>query len=116
MGRQATARVIRRRTDRRLDRPAQSPHWDDALPRRLAMATQAARPLCLAIFDIDRFKAINDSHGHVLGDTVLREAARALGDSLRARGRCNRAAQHSDRGIQHRGGATSHSPDTKARQ
>jgi diguanylate cyclase (GGDEF)-like protein len=58
--------------------------WEDALPRRVAMAAEAGRPLCLAIFDVDRFKEINDQHSHVLGDAVLRESARALGDSLRA--------------------------------
>jgi diguanylate cyclase (GGDEF)-like protein len=42
---------------------------------RALQAMAAARPLALALFDIDRFKAINDSHGHPAGDQVLREIA-----------------------------------------
>ncbi len=36
------------------------------------------RPTALAVFDIDRFKAINDAHGHPAGDAVLKEVAERL--------------------------------------
>jgi diguanylate cyclase (GGDEF)-like protein len=39
--------------------------------------------LCLAIFDLDNFKQVNDSFGHLTGDDVLKHAAKALRDSLR---------------------------------
>jgi diguanylate cyclase (GGDEF)-like protein len=40
-------------------------------------------PLSLIMLDIDNFKAINDSHGHLQGDVVLRRVARALADTSR---------------------------------
>ncbi|MCU0703858.1 MAG: diguanylate cyclase [Fimbriiglobus sp.] len=48
------------------------------LDRELSRAERHNRPLSLAIFDIDRFKAINDTHGHLAGDTILRQLAAIL--------------------------------------
>lgn len=48
------------------------------LDRELSRAERHSRTLALALFDIDRFKAINDSHGHLAGDTVLRQLAALL--------------------------------------
>jgi diguanylate cyclase (GGDEF)-like protein len=56
--------------------------WDEELVRRLARAA-APRPLTLAILDLDHFKAINDSQGHVYGDEVLRSAAQSMLASVR---------------------------------
>ena len=56
---------------------------DDQLPRDMARALRAESPLCLAIIDIDHFKAYNDTHGHLAGDAVLRECASAWDAALR---------------------------------
>jgi diguanylate cyclase (GGDEF)-like protein len=42
------------------------------------------QPCALAFVDIDRFKEVNDRHGHPMGDTVLRELAKTLQRQLRA--------------------------------
>jgi len=56
---------------------------DVQLPREMARARRAETPLCLAIVDIDHFKAYNDSHGHPAGDIVLRNCAVAWDSQLR---------------------------------
>lgn len=42
------------------------------------------KPISLLMIDIDHFKNINDQHGHVVGDKVLKNVARALAGSLRS--------------------------------
>ncbi len=48
------------------------------LDREIARCTRYGRPLSLLMFDIDHFKKINDDHGHLTGDFVLREMSRRL--------------------------------------
>ncbi len=40
-------------------------------------------PVCLVMFDLDRFKAINDEHGHDVGDVILKEVAGRIRGGLR---------------------------------
>ena len=48
------------------------------LEREIARCARYRRPLSLLMFDIDHFKLINDQHGHLTGDYVLKEMSRRL--------------------------------------
>ena len=53
------------------------------LDREVARSQRHKRPLSVLLFDIDRFKAINDTHGHLCGDFVLRELAECIRSTIR---------------------------------
>ncbi len=53
------------------------------LMRVAARAARNNEPLSLAVIDIDHFKAINDTFGHLMGDEVLRQVAEAMARSVR---------------------------------
>ncbi len=59
-------------------------HFFDLASAELERARRYGRLLALAMIDVDFFKAVNDRHGHLAGDDVLRGLAAALRASLRA--------------------------------
>lgn len=54
------------------------------LEREMGRCHRYARPLSLLMFDVDHFKKINDAHGHLAGDFVLRELASVIRPLVRA--------------------------------
>jgi diguanylate cyclase len=57
--------------------------FDESLTEILEHAQANNEPVCLLMVDIDHFKAVNDSHGHVVGDAVLKQVASAINDTVR---------------------------------
>ena len=55
----------------------------EILTRELSRGTRENAPLGVVVVDLDRFKNVNDQHGHSAGDAVLREAARRLQSGMR---------------------------------
>ncbi len=58
--------------------------WEEELPRELERARRMGTGVCLAMIDLDNFKAYNDRHGHQAGDLVLKEAASAWRAQVRS--------------------------------
>lgn len=59
-------------------------YFEDALAKEFAAAKQQNWPMSVIFVDLDRFKQINDSHGHQAGDQMLRDVAELLTNNLRS--------------------------------
>lgn len=58
-------------------------HALEALDGELRRATRSDQPLSILMIDLDHFKTINDQHGHICGDEVLRTVGARLREVLR---------------------------------
>jgi diguanylate cyclase (GGDEF)-like protein len=58
-------------------------YFMEFLDREMARCSRYDRPLALLLFDIDKFKAINDLHGHLAGDAILKKLAEMVSKHVR---------------------------------
>lgn len=59
--------------------------FDTTLNDLILEARESGQPLSLLLIDIDHFKAVNDTHGHLVGDQVLRHVAKTLKNNFKGR-------------------------------
>ncbi|HEX5843976.1 MAG TPA: histidine kinase N-terminal 7TM domain-containing protein [Pseudomonas sp.] len=59
-------------------------YLDEFFARELALAQRERTPIALALIDLDHFKQLNDEHGHLEGDDVLKGVAQHLLENLRS--------------------------------
>jgi diguanylate cyclase (GGDEF)-like protein len=65
-------------------------HFEERLATELMRSSRHNRPLALAIIDVDQFKRVNDTMGHLAGDEVLREVGARLTRTVRRTDLCAR--------------------------
>jgi diguanylate cyclase (GGDEF)-like protein len=56
--------------------------FEEALRTAVSAARTSQKPLSLMVFDLDHFKKVNDTHGHVAGDSVLCELASVAREAM----------------------------------
>jgi diguanylate cyclase len=57
---------------------------DDVFERESARADRRGTPLCIAVLDLDDFKKLNDTYGHIAGDGALKHLVKIVKDTLRS--------------------------------
>jgi len=57
--------------------------WDLLLDQELSSLDRGSRPICVMLIDLNYFKRINDTRGHLAGDQILQEVASGISDVIR---------------------------------
>lgn len=58
-------------------------YFTEFLDREIAVCSRHGHPLTLVMFDVDHFKKVNDAHGHLAGDAVLKDLAARISPRIR---------------------------------
>ena len=58
-------------------------YFSEFLEREIAVCSRHGHPLTLVMFDVDHFKKVNDTHGHLAGDAVLKDLAARIRPRIR---------------------------------
>jgi diguanylate cyclase len=57
---------------------------DDVFDRETARSDRRGTPLCIAVLDLDDFKKLNDTYGHIAGDAALKHLVKIVKETLRS--------------------------------
>ncbi len=58
-------------------------HFNETLSLELERTRRSKQPTCLILLDLDNFKAVNDNHGHEVGNSVLCHFAKVIRQTIR---------------------------------
>jgi len=91
----ARLRQVNDRLERLASRDSLTGVWnryriEQAIEKELAAAVRYSRDCALLLFDVDHFKAVNDTHGHEIGDKVLMNLVAIMESTLREADRLGR--------------------------